>query len=110
MSFLRPLESFIGMFHGLLGMLVPGLVIFFSVVRGTVRMCAESWNSAALWCASLGIVFPIPDDRSILGPFHFPNCSILYTRAAARILHKARTAFLLIKIRHQFDGNSFQVF
>jgi len=41
MSFLRPLESFIGMFHGLLGMLVPGLVIFFSVVRGKVRMCAE---------------------------------------------------------------------
>jgi hypothetical protein len=34
MSFLRPLESFIGMFHSLLGMLVSGLVIFFPVVRG----------------------------------------------------------------------------
>ena len=43
MSFLRPLEGFIGMFHGLLGMLVPSLVIFFSVVCGgsTVRMCGE---------------------------------------------------------------------
>ena len=43
MSFLRPLEGFIGMFHGLLGMLAPGLVIFFSVVRGgsTVRVCGE---------------------------------------------------------------------
>ncbi len=31
------------MFHRLLGMLVPGLVIFFPVVRGgrTVRVCRE---------------------------------------------------------------------
>jgi hypothetical protein len=43
MSFLRPLESFIGMFQGLFGMFVSGLVIFFSVVRGgsTVRVCGE---------------------------------------------------------------------
>ena len=43
MRFLRPLECFIGIFHGLLGMLVPGLVIFFSMVRGrsTVRVCGE---------------------------------------------------------------------
>jgi len=60
MRFLRPLERLLGMFHGLPGMLVPGLVIFFSMVRGggTVRVCGEFvelgsslvrviWHSAA---------------------------------------------------------------
>jgi hypothetical protein len=43
MSFLRPLESFSGMFHRLLGMLVSGQVIFFPVVHGgnSVRVCGE---------------------------------------------------------------------
>ncbi len=43
MSFLRPLESFIGMFQRLFGMLVSGLVIFLGVVcgGGTVRVCGE---------------------------------------------------------------------
>ena len=43
MSFLRPLESFIGMFQGLSGMLLSGLVVFFAVVcgSGTVRVCGE---------------------------------------------------------------------
>jgi hypothetical protein len=43
MGFLRPLESFIGMFQRLFGMLVSGLVITFPVVRGgsTVRVCGE---------------------------------------------------------------------
>ena len=43
MGFLRPLESFIGMFQCLFGMFVSGLVIFFPVVRGgsTVRVCGE---------------------------------------------------------------------
>ena len=43
MSFLGCLESFIGMFKRLFGMLVSGLVIFFSVVHGgsTVRVCGE---------------------------------------------------------------------
>ncbi len=43
MSFLRPLESFIGMFQGLFGMLVSGLVIILCVVcsGGTVRVCGE---------------------------------------------------------------------
>ena len=43
MSFLRRLESFIGMFKRLFGMLVSGLVIFFPVVYGggTVRVCGE---------------------------------------------------------------------
>jgi hypothetical protein len=43
MSFLRQLESFIGMFQRLFGMLVSGLMIFFPVVRGgsTVRMGGE---------------------------------------------------------------------
>ncbi len=43
MRFLRPLECLIGIFHGLFGMLVPGLVIFFPMVCGgsTVRVCGE---------------------------------------------------------------------
>lgn len=43
MSFLRPLQSFVGMFQGLLGMLVSGLMIFFPVVyRGSsVRVRSE---------------------------------------------------------------------
>jgi hypothetical protein len=38
--FLRQLEGLIGMFHGLLGMLMSRLVIFFAVMYsgGTVRM------------------------------------------------------------------------
>jgi len=84
MRFLRPLECFIGIFHGLLGMLVPGLVIFLPMVRGscTVRVCGEFvelcsslvrviWHSAAH-----------PGNRSILESFHFPNCSIRDTPAA----------------------------
>jgi hypothetical protein len=39
MSFLRPLESFIGMFQCLLGMLVSGLMIFFPMVRGGGTVC-----------------------------------------------------------------------
>jgi hypothetical protein len=41
--FLRRLESFIGMFHCLPGMLLAGLVIFFSVMHGgsTVRVGGE---------------------------------------------------------------------
>jgi hypothetical protein len=38
MSFLRPLESFVGMLQRLLGMLVPCLVILFPVVRGRGSM------------------------------------------------------------------------
>jgi hypothetical protein len=43
MRFLRPLESFIGMFQGLFGMLLSSLVVFFPVVcgSGTVRVCGE---------------------------------------------------------------------
>ena len=43
MSFLRALESLIGIFHCLLGMLVPGLMISFRVVRGgnAVRVCGK---------------------------------------------------------------------
>jgi len=43
MRFLRPLESFIGMFHCLLGVFVSALVIFFPVVGGgsTMRVSGE---------------------------------------------------------------------
>src|ERR1700730_2720041 len=43
MSFLRPLESIIVLFQHLFGMLMSGLVIFFSMAYGgsTVRVCGE---------------------------------------------------------------------
>jgi len=74
MSLLRPLESFIGMFQGLLGMLVSGLVIFFTVVCGgsTVRVCGEFvefggslvrviWHSVSLAWLPLDLrIIPFP--------------------------------------------------
>jgi hypothetical protein len=53
MSFLRPFESAIGMFHCLLGVLVSGLVIFFFMVHGggAVRVCREFMRvSGSLMC------------------------------------------------------------
>jgi hypothetical protein len=43
MGFLRPLERLRGVFQSLLGMLVPGLVVFFSMMRGgsAVRVCRK---------------------------------------------------------------------
>jgi hypothetical protein len=43
MSFLRPLEGLISMLQRLLGMLVSGLVVFFSMVYSgsTMRVCSE---------------------------------------------------------------------
>jgi len=43
MCFLRPLGSFIGVFQGLLGKLVSGQMIVFTMVRGggTVCVCGE---------------------------------------------------------------------
>jgi hypothetical protein len=41
MRFLCPLESLIGMFQRLFGILVSSLVIFFPVVRGGSTVCAR---------------------------------------------------------------------
>jgi hypothetical protein len=41
MSFLRPLEGFIGMLQRLLGMLLPSLVVFFPVVCGSGMVCVR---------------------------------------------------------------------
>jgi hypothetical protein len=42
-GFFRKMESFDGMFHRLLGMLVSRLVVFFAVMDsgGAVRMCGQ---------------------------------------------------------------------
>ena len=73
MSFLGPLESFIGMFQGLLGMLMPGLVIFFPVVcgGGTVRVRGEFMEFGSslvrvIWHSVLSLDF-----RSTIESFHF---------------------------------------
>jgi hypothetical protein len=59
MSFLRRLESFIGMFQSLLGMLVSGLVILFPVVRGgsTVRVCSEFVKFCSSYVRVIGHCF-----------------------------------------------------
>lgn len=68
MSFLRPLESFVGMLQHLAGMLVPCRAILFPVVRGrgSMRMRGELVKfSSSLLCViwhsvfeSFGIVRP----------------------------------------------------
>ena len=88
MRFLRPFERLLGMFHGLPGVFVPGLVIFFPVMHrgGAMRVRREFvelrsslvrviWHGAS---RSFG-------ECSILELFDFVNCSILYTRATDRI-------------------------
>jgi len=86
MSFLRPLESFIGMFQRLLGMLVSGLVIFFAVVRGgsTVRVCGElvEFGSSLVRVIWHGVSLGF---RRILDSFHFPRCPIRDTRPRGHV-------------------------
>jgi hypothetical protein len=61
MSFLGPLESFNGLFHCLLGMLVHLQVIFLTrwAVASRHAWAASWWNSAAPKCGSFCIVFAI---------------------------------------------------
>ncbi len=81
MGFLRPLKSFIGMFQGLFGMLVPGQVIFFTVVSGggAVRVCGElvEFGSSLVRVIWHGVSLGF---RRILDSFHFPRCPIRDTR------------------------------
>jgi hypothetical protein len=83
MSFLGPLKSFIGMFQGLLGMLVPGLVIFFPVVcgRGTVRVRGEFMEFGSSLVRVIWHRVPIPDFRSTVESFHFRSCPIRDTKS-----------------------------
>jgi hypothetical protein len=81
-SFLRPTERFGGMFHRLPGMLLPGLVIFLAVMRGSgaMRVCGEfvEFGSSLVrltWHSS-----PHPPCCSNLKPFRIPSCSIMDTR------------------------------
>jgi hypothetical protein len=85
MSFLRPLESFIGMFQCLFGMFMSGLVIFLPVVRGgsTVRVCGEFVELGRSLVRVIWHSVSYPrGDHSILELSLFPNCSILDIRAA----------------------------
>jgi hypothetical protein len=76
------------MFHGLLGMFVPGLVIFFSVVRGgrTVRVRREFVELSGSLVRVVWHNVSHPGGHSILEPFHFPSCSLMNTRAAGAFL------------------------
>jgi hypothetical protein len=60
MRFLRPLESFIGVFQGLFGMLLCGLVVFFPVVcgSGTMRVCGEFVEFSSSLVRVTGTAFP----------------------------------------------------
>jgi len=87
MGFLRPLESFIGIFQRLFGMLVSGLVIFFAVVRGgsTVGVCGEFVVFGSSLVRVVCIAFPVPGRLSILERFDFTSCTIRNTLAAATL-------------------------
>lgn len=86
MSFLRPLESFIGMFQCLPGVLVSGLVIFFPVVRGGGAVCVcgvfvEFGSSLVrfIWHSFSHPRWPFSRN---LQQFRFPSCSVVGVRCA----------------------------
>jgi hypothetical protein len=86
MSFLRPLESFIGMFQCLPGVLVSGLVIFFPVVRGGGAVCVcgvfvEFGSSLVrfIWHSFSHPRWPFSRN---LQQFRFPSCSVVGIRCA----------------------------
>jgi hypothetical protein len=86
MSFLRALESVIGMFQSLPGMLVSSLVIFFPVVCGgsAVRVCGElvEFGSSLVRVIWHGVSLGF---RCILDSFHFPRCPIRDTRPRGHV-------------------------
>jgi hypothetical protein len=87
MSFLRALESVIGMFQSLPGMLVSSLVIFFPVVCGgsAVRVCGElvEFGSSLVRVIWHGVSLGF---RCILDSFHFPRCPIRDTRPTPKFM------------------------
>ena len=84
MSFLRPLVGFVGIFHCLLGMLVSGLVIFYSVVNGRYTVGGVSREFVEFGRSLVRVVghsFPILGDLPTLEAFQFSDCSIMHTHA-----------------------------
>ena len=83
MSFLRPVVGFVGIFHCLLGMLVSGSVIFFSVVNGryTMGVSREFVEFGRSLVRVVGHSFPILGDLPTLEAFQFSGCSIMHTHA-----------------------------
>jgi hypothetical protein len=71
------------MFQRLFGMLVSGLVIFFPEVRGgsTVRVCGKFVIFGSSLVRLIWHNVSYPSTRFSLEAFHFPNCSIMSTRA-----------------------------
>jgi hypothetical protein len=86
MRFLRLLEGFVGVFQGLFGMLVSGLVVFFAVVRGGG---AVGVGSEFVELGSSYVRF-IWHGVSSLGSFHFPSCPITDTLEAASFWNHAK--------------------
>jgi hypothetical protein len=84
MGFLRPLESFIGIFQRLFGMLVSGLVIFFAVVRGgsTVGVCGEFMELGRPSVRVIWHSVSHPPCAPFWNPSIFQICSIVDTRVA----------------------------
>jgi hypothetical protein len=83
MSIFRPLHGFTRMFQRLFGMLVSGLVIFFQVVRrgSSVRVGSEFVIFGSFLVGLIWHNVSYPSTRFSLESFHFPNCSIMSTRA-----------------------------
>ena len=78
MSIFRPLHGFTCVLQRLSGMLVPGQVIFFSVVRGgsAVRVRGEFVEFSSSLVRVVWHMFPGFTIRCILEQFHFSDCSI----------------------------------
>ena len=87
MSFLRTLESLVGMFQCLLGMLVSGLVVFFPVMRGgsAVRVRGLFVKFGCSYMRITRHSAPILGGHSNLVPSHFLNCPIMDNRAAVTL-------------------------
>ena len=92
MSFLRQLMSFMGMFQGLFGMLMPGLMIFFPVVSGgsTVRVRGEFVELGSSLVRVIWHCFSPSGGCYTLEPFLTPHCPLWDSRAAANISNKTQ--------------------
>ena len=87
MSFLRPLESFIGMFQRLFGMLMSGLVIFFSMVccGSAVRVCGKFMEFGSSLVRVIWHRLSILGFRSTLESFYFAGYPITDTSVMPRM-------------------------
>ena len=93
MRFLGSLESFVGVLHGLSGMLVPGLVILFVVMRGgsAVGVCGGlvkfRGSNVGIFCHCFSVLSSGANSARI----HSLSCSIVHRRSGQSSRAAAQT-------------------